>query len=160
METNEKDEDSIHLRAVRYGFKHPNGFSFIEIEKHYSKRLQEWGVINTFLLNARKNISIGTSLNTPFVALTSREDKPRESTYTLSYEAYFNYLEYIELLETRKNARAAFWTAIIAIFISIVTMIITIYYAQKQIDTPVTHDPQQYQSLLEAVKALKPCPHL
>jgi hypothetical protein len=147
-----KDEDSIHLRAVRWGFKKPNGFGYTEIEKHYSKREQEWEVVKVFLMNARRNKDASTNLNTPYMVLKTTGSGDNEATFTLNYDAYFNYLDYLELVMAQRNARSAFWTAIIAIFISIVATGISIYYSQKQIESPVKMEAGQYHQLIETIE--------
>ena len=151
MAKKEKGENSIHLRAVRYGFQRPNGFSYNEIEHHYSRRADEWGVVKVFLHNARRNNDVSTSLNTPYMVLKTTGSSDNEATFTLNYDAYFNYLDYLELMMARRNAMSAFWTAIIAIVISIVAMGISIYYSQKQIESPVKIDAEQYQKLIETI---------
>ena len=145
MTKEEKEEDSIHLRAVRYGYLRPDGFSYKEIERHYSKRHTEWEVVKLLLHHARRNKDTGTNLTTPYAVLKTTGSADEEATFTLSYEAYFSYLGYLEFVMARRNARAAFWTAIVAIAISILTMAVSIYYSQKQIGSPVKMDLGQYQ---------------
>jgi len=122
-----KEEDSIHLRAVRYGYQRPNGFSYKEIERHYSRRPAEWEVVKVFLHNARRNSDVNTSLNTPFMVLKTTGGGDNEAIYTLNYDAYFSYLGYLEFVMARRNARTAFWTAIVAIVISAVGALKVLY---------------------------------
>lgn len=123
----EKEEDSIHLRAVRYGYQRPNGFSYKEIEHHYSRRPAEWEVAKAFMQDARKNKDMGTHLTTPFMMLKAIGSTEAGAKYTLSYEACFSYLGYLEFVMARRNARTAFWTAIVAIVISAVGALKVLY---------------------------------
>lgn len=152
MTKQEKEEDNIHLRAVKYGYQRPNGFSYKSIQYHYSKRLAEWEVVKEFLHAARNNKDAGLNHTTPFVLLQRKGSGIEDSIFTLSYEASFNYLDYVELLETRKNARNAFITAIIAITISIASMGISAYFSWKQIYAPTKMDSEQYRALLQTIE--------
>ena len=152
MTRQEKGEDNIHLRAVKYGYQHPNGFSYKTIQYHYSKRPAEWEVVKEFLHEARNNKDAGLNHITPYVLLQRKGSGIENSIFTLSYEASFNYLDYIELVETRRNAWSAFVTAIIAIAISIASMGISAYFSWKQIHAPTKIDPGQYRVLLQAIE--------
>jgi len=149
----EKIEDSIHLRAVRYGAERPNGFSYTDIQRHYSKRSSEWEVVNVFLLAAKRNKESGLNTTTPFQVLRNRGSADENTDFILSYEAAFNYIDFLELQQARQNARSAFWTALMAIVISIVGMCFSIYFSQKQIDAQVEIDTEQYQHLIETIKS-------
>ena len=146
-----KVEDSIHLRAVRYGVKYPHGFSFGKIEKWYkTERPNDWKVVRKFLLLALSNNDKALNQVTPYILLEKAEaGNEGTSQFILTYEAYFNYLNYLELVESRKNARGAFWIAFVAITISVVAMGASIYYSRKQIDAPVKIDEQQFQQLIQ-----------
>ncbi|OGI16350.1 MAG: hypothetical protein A2Z52_00675 [Candidatus Moranbacteria bacterium RBG_19FT_COMBO_42_6] len=147
------EENSIHLRAVKYGYQRPNGFMYDGIKKHYSKRPNEWGVVKKFLVDASENQRTGQNQNTPFILLErSGNLNYDQAKYTLSYEAFFNYLDYLELMEARKNAQSAFQTAIIAITISVIAMAVSIYYSIKQINSPVKIDVGQYQKIIDTFK--------
>lgn len=43
---------------------------------------------------------------------------PEEPDWEMTYEAWLNYLEYIELKEARESSKLAYWMALIAILIS------------------------------------------
>lgn len=144
-------EDSIHLRAVKYGVKYPHGFSIEQIRKWYEQRPQDWSVISEFLYAARKNKDAGFNLVTPFLLLEKKHGSAIDE-YMLSYEAYFNYLDYLELVEARKNARSAKWYAIAAIAIAVVTTLVSIHYSRKEIQSQTEMETGQYQRLIETIK--------
>jgi hypothetical protein len=148
-----KAEDTIHLRAIKYGIKFPNGFMYSDIKYHYSKRPSEWTIVNEYLNEAWNNKNSITGRVTPFVLLEMMGNgNADQSKYTLSYEAYFNYLGYLTLLETRKNSRIAFWTAFAAIFISVLSLIVSIYYQKKQLNMPTKVNQAQFQELIRSIQ--------
>ena len=119
-----KLEDSIHLRAVRFGAEHQHGFTYAEIEKKYkTHRPKDWKVVDEFLNEAVNNKSYKESVQrvTPFVVLDWGKNG-NDRVFILSYEAYFNYLDFLELVQARKNANSAFLTALVALAISIFGM--------------------------------------
>lgn len=152
----EKIKDSIHLRSVKFGYESPNGFSYAKIEKHYSKRVEEWEVVKESLQEAVNNkLQAGINRVTPFVLLQRPAGSDiRGYVFTLSYEAYFNYLEYLELVEARQNSRQSFWLSFVAIVLSLITLSASIYYSNKQIDSPTKIDRGQFDQLLLAIPVL------
>jgi hypothetical protein len=152
MTNSKKIHESIHLRAVKYGYERPNGFSYEKIEKHYSNRVDEWEVVKESLQEAINNkLQAGITRVTPFVLLQRPAGDIKGYIFTLSYEAYFNYLEYLELVEARQNSRQSFWLSFIAIVLSLITLSASIYYSNKQIDSPAKVDENQFQQLLRAI---------
>lgn len=148
----EKLEDSIHLRAIKYGRQYPNGFMYADIEHHYSRRREEWQIVKKFLHDAWNNYDQGISQITPFVLLEKMGNLSADnSKYTLSYEAYFNYLDYEELQQARYNAREAQRSSTIAICIAIMSMIISGALSLWQINNPVSLDQDQYQAFMRSI---------
>ncbi len=68
-----------------------------------------------------------------------------QSKYTLSYEAYFTYIGHL-------SSKRALKIAICAIIISILVLGAAVYYSQKQLDSPIKIDPNQFHELLQSVK--------
>ncbi|MFA6285158.1 MAG: hypothetical protein WC643_01350 [Parcubacteria group bacterium] len=132
-----KEEDSIHLRAVKYGYLHPNGFSYKGIAHHYSKRSAEWEVVKEFLHVARNNKDAGLNHITPFVLLQRNGSAIDDSIFVLSYEAFFNYLDYLELQQARKSAKDANFYARIAIGIAALAFIMSALLSLWQINHPI-----------------------
>ncbi|GEM_PF-4745298 len=122
-----KEEDSIHIRAIRYGVKYPNGFMYADIKHYYSKRLSEWAIVDEFLNEAWNNKKGVTNRITPFVLLEKMENgNIEQSKYTVSYEAYFAYLQY-------RNAKAARYWSIVAIVIAALSMLGSIVFSILEI---------------------------
>lgn len=122
-------EDIIHLRAVRFGALHPHGFSYQDIEKRYSKLPKDWEVVKTFLNDAWDNYHGNYHRPTPFQyfgKIEGMNGNADKSIYILNYEASFNFLDYMELIETRENARNAHFYAVIAIGLNVITLGLTV----------------------------------
>jgi hypothetical protein len=151
MNIEEKIGDSIHIRAVRYGAEHPNGFSYSNIQNHYSRRAEEWEVVKVFLLAAKRNKESGLNITTPFQVLRNRGSADEDTDFILSYEAAFNYLDFQELKQAINNAKSASLTAVIAIGISVASMVFSIYYSQMQINSQTVIDYDQFQQLIQAI---------
>lgn len=142
----ENIEDSIHIRAVRFGAARPNGFLYKEIREWYeTKREEEWEIVKEFLHEASNNKHNSDSQRvTPFVLL-KHASHPDEGIYTLSYEAAFNYLDLVELKETRKMANDANRTATNAIRLTILSMAIASVLTLWQIFIPESVDQNIYE---------------
>jgi len=147
----EKIEDSIHLRAVRYGAERPNGFSYTDIQHHYSKRSAEWEVVKVFLLAAKKNKESGLNITTPFQVLNNRGSADENTDFILSYEAAFNYIDFLELQQARQMSTDAHRSSTNAIKIAIATMVISSLLAIWQIFSPVVLDRSQYEHLIQTI---------
>lgn len=145
-----KEEDSIHLRAIRYGVKYPNGFMYANVKHYYSKRLSEWAIVNEYLNEAWNNKNGVASRITPFVLLEKMGNgNADQSKYTLSYEAYFAYLQY----RNAKNAR--FWS-IIAIAIATLSILGSIIFSYLEIKlsnkTNIDQENKVFQHLKKDVR--------
>lgn len=147
-------EDSIHLRMVKFAISKPGGFSYAEIGNHYRNRPKEWKVIHECLVNAFRNKAALQNVETPFVVLEQAvtDNNVTTATYTVSSGAFFNYLDYLELVEARKNARNASRTAFGAIGLSILSLGASIYFSIKQINSQTQLETGQYQHLIETIK--------
>ncbi len=51
-------EDMIHLRAIKYGMKFPNGCMYKNFEDHYGRRPNDWKIVSEFFREAYNNYSI------------------------------------------------------------------------------------------------------
>jgi len=72
--------------------------------------------------------------------------------FLMGMEAYFNLLEYEELKEARQSSKTATYFAFTAICISIITLGVSIYFSNKQLQSPTVLDKNQFnkiQTLIE-----------
>lgn len=152
-EDEKKVEDSIHIRMVRFATKFPHGFKYETIHKKYSKRDDDWAVIDKFLYVAYTNHKNDASLVTPFLWFSDDKGNGNYDTcsYILSYEAFFNFLNYKGLVQARKNARVAEWSSAIAVAIAIVTLIVSLYPSLFNLHPSTLLDSAQFQELLQTI---------
>ncbi|MFA5986669.1 MAG: hypothetical protein WC819_04975 [Parcubacteria group bacterium] len=115
-----KDEDLIHLRAIKFGMNFPNGFMYEHFKKRYeTHRVNDWKIVDEFLQEAYNNKNGTSNRITPFVLLERGPNGNADtSKYILSYEAYFNYLAY-------RNAKRTIWIGVGAIIVSVVLSLLT-----------------------------------
>ena len=77
---------------------------------------------------------------------------PEDGEFFLEHNGYFNLLEHEELQSARKSSLLATIFASVAILISIVSTSISIYYSNKQLNTPVKLDATQITKLSGPIK--------
>lgn len=154
MEKKIGDEESIHLRAVRFGYEHRNGFLYSDIKAKYeTHRKEEWKLVDEYLTEAYLNKEEGRNQTTPFILLEKRGNGNKDQClYALSYEAYFHYLEYQELIETRRTAETAKKQSTQAIVVAIVTLLASIIFSIWSIMTPVKLEKHQYKNFINSMR--------
>jgi hypothetical protein len=158
MEEKIGDNESIHLRAVRFGYdkKHRNGFLYSEIKEWYAtKRPEEWKLVDEYLSEAYRNKEEGRNQTTPFILLEklkNENENKDKCKYALSYEAYFNYLDYLELVEARKTSEEAKKQSTLAIWIAIITLLCSIIFSVWSIVSPITIEKHQYRNLIKSMQ--------
>jgi len=171
-----KGGDGIHIRAVRYGYKRPNGFVWKDIEKRYSKRKKKWVIVKKFLDDAFDNFTRGLDRETPYILLEQLGNKDADNCkYTLSYQAYIHYFEYEKLQQAKKDTKLALklsqkalnnsnrtlWVAISTLAITLGAFIFSIYFSIRQASTPIKIDSGQYEETCKQSKAryinIAPC---
>ncbi|EKE20199.1 MAG: hypothetical protein ACD_8C00041G0001 [uncultured bacterium] len=145
--------DGIHVRAVRYGYENTAGFMYQEIEKWYSKRENEWPIVKKFLNDAFDNFTRGLNRETPFLLLEQLGNQNADNCrYTLSYHAYMQYFEYEQLQQTKKDSKRAFQLALFSLIVTITSFFVSIYFSNKQINSPTKLDYWQYQQIINKLK--------
>ena len=103
-------------------------------------------------LSERQNIE---KLNRLFVTITPEINPPRNESDNenrpihMTYEAYFNLIEYKELKEGREASKVAMSRSTIAIWISIVSMVIASIFSFVQITTPTSIDKDSLSHIKE-----------
>lgn len=148
-----QEGDGIHVRAIYYGYKRPNGFSYSEIEKWYSKRDEEWQIVRKFLNDAHDNFTRGLNRETPFMLLEQMgNNNADQSKYALSYQAYLKYFEYEQLQQAKKDSKRAFWLALFSLIITFFSFVVSIYFSYRQINSSIKLDYCQYQQILNKLK--------
>lgn len=164
-------KENIFLRAIEYWYKNPEWFYYHELLEEVGANEQEKNILYKYIQNADKNTIKYASgwypnLETIFYPLLNQgvrvNDENRSSfKYILTSESLFNYLDYLELKQSRENAKQAsdyakvsikiakksVRVAIWALILAIITSFISIYFSNKQINSPVTINQAQIDSL-------------
>lgn len=142
-------KDDLYIAIIKYGAdKLETGVRLTEIQSHIEKighkvtkgRLER--IAYEIYIPLDDKLHYGDQYRGN--ALTYLRD---DNLICLSVESKFRLVEHIELQEARKSSNYAMWAAIIAIVISIITGLSSIYYSKKQIETSTTIDTAQFEKI-------------
>ena len=153
--------DNFYIKLFEFANKYPKGFDYQTLEDTIKPEDWEKKIIQQYLKNACENNARSSSfdmtiLGTPFITLFTGSDYfGKECKYTLSYDAYFNYLDYIELKEARKWSKDAEKHAKVAISIAIVSLVLSIIFSIWQILQPTKINEEQFDDVISLIKFLK-----
>lgn len=125
--------NNFYTKLLEYGIKNEKGFNFdyIIADKKLSLTEEEKKIVEKYIKdafnNSHLNFAGGASYQeTPFLCIHEGNGHlGYNSKYTLTFDANFKYIDYLELREARSAAKKAFFTAIIAIILAFVTLIIS-----------------------------------
>jgi hypothetical protein len=156
-------EQNLYIRLLEFGLSQPDGFSHAELEAHLNLNEWETKIVNKFVelaLNtgrtsfARDGSYIPDSGNTIFVLISN--DHPVGGRFILSHNAFFSYLDYLELQSARetsksanRNAKLALWAVC---FTTLISIAVSISLAYWQVESPVSINDVQYKAMLECVE--------
>ncbi|TWX64598.1 hypothetical protein ESZ36_20095 [Colwellia demingiae] len=135
-------KDDLYIAILHFGKANlGKPIKFIDLREHLTSEGYEFD-----------EFSVSQFFSALFVDSTSpRGNTPgklnKEGRYFLEHEGYFNLLEHEELVSARTSS---FWATIfasIAIVISIISAVCSVYYSQLQIKTPVTLNQLQLDKM-------------
>lgn len=162
-----KENKNLYIRLLEFGDRHFNGFSYKEIIEDKELDLNEWekGVVDAYLKNssdsANQNIVKQSPIKSDIFVLIEKgheifNQKEDSKKYIINYEAYFNYIDYLELVEARKTAEDAnnhaIWSIRVAIgtlVISIIFSALSVFYQRKQLNNPIEIKQEQFKQLIK-----------
>ncbi len=117
-------ENHLYIKIAKYALLKPEGFSPIELKSELNLNHWEERVVNKNFQNAcdARNKTDNT-LDTIFLIIDYINNDPQQnavntSKYILKYDAFFNYLDYLEFQEARKSSKQAIESAKTAINIA------------------------------------------
>lgn len=128
------DKNNLYIRIAEFCTNYPAGFTQDELKN--SLLLNEWEtrVVDENFRNALMNgqyagqqIGMPTSLDTMFFVVERGEN----AKFIMKYEAYFNYVDYLEFQEALRSSRTAMRLSWVAIILSSVLAIISIFVQLK-----------------------------
>lgn len=130
----------IYIKLLEFADKHPEGFNFKMINEDSGLNLNDWesAILTKNLRTAYMNET--NELNAPeretlFKCINYGGGWSGEvSLYIANINSRFNYIDYQELKYAMRNSRTAIWIAIITMLVSIGCSIWQIYSPVKIID--------------------------
>lgn len=137
------NEHDLLLRFLRYGDSHSDGFTLLEAKESLG-------------LSAREYRFIENEIEGADVVAKSGDRRPEGKSgkcyeiLTLSFASKFKYLEYIELVEARKQANRATWFAATALILAAVVGVLQLTLPQNVI-------PKQTTDIVESSSGLLTC---
>lgn len=128
-------DNHLYIKIARYALLKPEGFSPNELLRDI--QLNEWEnrVIQKNFQNAcDARISADNTLNTIFLIIDYINNNPlinavNTSKYILKYDAFYDYLDYLEFQEARKSSKQAMDTSKTAIKIAWITLVVSIIFS-------------------------------
>jgi hypothetical protein len=154
-------QNNFYLKIAEFGYDHSDGFTEEEL-KEYLRKYFEWNeykekIIRDTLMDAVRNGAeshnrddgINPSRDTMFVFMGARDvDGINTSIFTLTYDAFFNYVDYLEFQEAIKSSETAkkhaLWAIAISAFLALTSICIQIY-------NPISLDSHQFNRLIRHI---------
>lgn len=119
-----KNQGNIYLDALEYGEKQLIKRQAIT-RKQLQKYLEDKGY--KFITREERRLLKDLGRETFFI----RVGDPSNRKYYLNVEGYFKLLEYRELNDARRSSKEARTYAVVAIVLSIITLLVSIYFSIK-----------------------------
>jgi hypothetical protein len=141
-------KDDLYIAILKHGYdKKQEGATYKSVKEH----LENLGyVFNTVDMDQLYHRLFHQVFSHPKGKELARQVNQETICY-MEMDAYFNYLEYIELKEARRSSKRATWFATGAIVISIVAMGVSIYFSIKQLKSPTKIETTQFEKIEEWV---------
>ena len=162
---------NTYLKIIKFCLSKERGFKskhIVEWLKLSSaeKKLLELNIYNAYIWNPNtifihEDHSVNLSEFEATKINLSTKNKQQKSiakcasdinTYYLTFEAISSYYDYLELKEARETSKKAFNFSITAIIISLTTLLISVYYSHKQINTPISIEEKQINEITKVDK--------
>jgi hypothetical protein len=135
-------KDDIYISLIKFGIdKSEEGVKLSEIKSHLLSLEYKFYEIGIHRIVSDLFTPLNPKTHSP--ELEMMEDKPMH----LTVESTFRWLEYIELHEARQSSKSAMRIAIIAIVISVLTGIFSIYIGVKQMNSPAKFEKEQFKTI-------------
>lgn len=165
-----KIDSSLYIKISKFALNHPDGFSYPELKEGISVIDGSWEdkIIKSYIYNALKsgetnnllgpytghsyNIEtiVTPALDSIFFIIEKR-DHLNECRFILKYDAYFNYVDYLEYREALKASESAKHVAYWSIGISVVLSLVSVFV---QIFGSVTLDNNQFDKIITQIETV------
>ncbi|MFA5126964.1 MAG: hypothetical protein WC465_03130 [Patescibacteria group bacterium] len=149
-------KESIYIKLLEYGHKNAEGFTYDEITQWANKNLNDYEqkIVEKYIQNAHENYqrSQAGNIETVFAIINfaGSDYKNKNHKYSLSLDANFKYIDFLELEEARKSSGQANNKALIAIYIAVGTLIISTLLTIWQINSPIKIHSEQFNKILNS----------
>ncbi|MBD3251757.1 hypothetical protein GF380_04895 [Candidatus Uhrbacteria bacterium] len=157
--------EKLIIRLVEELKNEVDGLTYHEIVDRVGLDVSERAFVKLQLQNALENAAVYRDTivfekDTIFCICSEGRVNPNidlegaEEKFRIKTELFFSYLDYLELQQARKNAQTSFWTAMIAIIISLISLVINIlfnYNNSKQLQELYSVDLKGQKELIQGV---------
>lgn len=135
------NKNDLYLLMLEYGMeKLETGATENEITKHFKDTYQYE------LETVDKRQHFRRVLLDVFSSPTGHSSQGENKLF-MTMEAYFKFIEYVELTEARKSSTKATYFASFAIVVSIASMVASVIFSAVQLDTPTTINESQMEEI-------------
>lgn len=160
---------NLYIKILEFGHARIEGFTYNEIIESLQIIQDSWEdkIIKSYIFNALHsgeiidfispnsghNSAIRPTMDSIFIVIEKGKDIEKNENHklVLKYDAYFNYIDYLELqaakqssVEANKNAKYALWAVAFTTLVSIILTII-------QILAPVEIDNHQFNEIITSI---------
>lgn len=125
--------ENLYLRIAEFGYKNPQWFTIQQLREGISSNENENIIVDKHFRDAYDLwISPNTAIReTPFFLFENFNWGYSNCNYWIKTDILFSYIDYLEFQEATKSSKHAMWTAIVAIFISVLAIIVQIWTSQS-----------------------------
>ncbi len=140
------EKDDLHIAILKYGKDRlEKGITFRELYDYIKEKGYE---VSEYTIKSCMGSSYET-LEQKYRPLGFSDFGKKEIKFTLTIESTFRLIEYEEFKSANKNALSATRFATSAIFVSIVALVISIYYSSKQLSTATKINDEQLDKIIQ-----------
>lgn len=143
-----KDKNDSYIALLEFGESHILcGISYAEIKAYLYKEgyfgNKNEGLLKTLIIQCFCLYDSGNSIIDGF-EFFEHDDNTK---LCLKLDSYYTFLEYVELNEARQSSKVARRWSLIAMVISIATLLASIYFSNKQLNSPTIIEATQFNQI-------------
>ena len=153
-----RNETDIHIKLLKFGETKPEGFCFYDLLSEKNElNLNKWEqcILKKYFYNAHENTKKYDpggfpNLETLFLLIEGEnmpDFKDDRCKYIINLDSKFKYIDFIELQEARKNAKSARNFSVVAIVISLISIVVALLITQN-----VRLDNNQFNKIIDLIK--------
>ncbi len=108
------NENNLYIRVMKFWEEHPEWFTFRQLQSELNFTSNERKIIEEYISNALMswrnlwwNMWTQPVYDSIFVLVDRNDNSTENALIILKYDAYFNYIDYLELQKAIENSREA-----------------------------------------------------